>query len=148
MGFLEPDRSDIPPERPMRSFRTRADAARRLPAVPAVPDASAMLDVLGLLSPVHSERLLVLRDLQRVLTPDNRLSAVITEDHGYPALSVARLDGGGSLMVGCAYNKNVGEWWIVTGWGDETRWLVKSNHLEDGAHAIKETLAGGRGRDW
>ncbi len=104
-----------------------------------------MLDVLQVLSPVHSERLTILRTVQELLTPDRRLAAVITEDRGYPALRVARLDGRGSLLVGCAYRRDRGAWWIVTGWGDGTRWLADAGRLHVGVRGVMEILAGGAG---
>ncbi|RKS70857.1 hypothetical protein BZB76_5337 [Actinomadura pelletieri DSM 43383] len=106
-----------------------------------------MLDILQVLSPVHTERLAALRELQEILTPDRRLAAVITEDRGYPALRVARLDGRGSLLVGCAYYRGLGAWWFVTGWGENTRWIADVNRLHYAARAVVELLVGGPGRD-
>ncbi|RFS83389.1 hypothetical protein D0T12_20235 [Actinomadura spongiicola] len=100
-----------------------------------------MPDILQVLSPVHSERLAALRELQEILTPDRRLAAVLTEDRGYPALRVARLDGRGSLLVGCAYYR------FVTGWGENTRWIADVNRLPYAARAVVELLVGGPGRD-
>ncbi|MFC6885163.1 MULTISPECIES: hypothetical protein [Actinomadura] len=69
--------------------------------------------MLGVLAPVHSERLEALRALQVELTAARHLACVLVASGGYPALSVARLDGRGSMTLGCAYLRVEGAWWYV-----------------------------------
>lgn len=73
-------------------------------------ESAALLRVLG---PLHSERLDALRALQVELTAARDLACVLVASGGYPALSVARLDGRGSMTLGCAYLRVEGTWWYV-----------------------------------
>lgn len=102
--------------------------------------------MLRVLEPVHSERLELLRALQVALTNVRELAAVLCEDGGYPALSVSRLDGGGSMRVGCIYHKADRDWWYVTP-DHGARWLSPSYDIRSAAASIRRMLHGtGGGR--
>jgi hypothetical protein len=71
----------------------------------------ALLDVLA---SVHSERLAALKAVRLAFSEARDLACALVECEGYPALAVSRVDGiGGTLTLGCAYNRDRGEWWVV-----------------------------------
>lgn len=120
--------------------RTPGELARAAYQVPrAFPgtlprEASPMLAVLA---PVHAERLEFFRALQMELSDARDLAAVIADQGGYPILSITRLDGTRSLMVGCVYWR--GEWWFAT--PDMPR-FARADDARGAAAAIKQAMRG------
>lgn len=130
--------TSVPTEFPTRPPRATLPA----PVLPT-PDRSTAALLLAI-APVHTERLEALRRLQEMLTRDRRFATVLVEHRGYPALSLSRMDGRGSMMLGCAYSGERGEWWHVEIRRDSSqRWIAPVREPAKTAYAAVSDLLGG-----
>ncbi|TDD85927.1 hypothetical protein [Actinomadura rubrisoli] len=84
--------------------------------------------LLHALAAVHSERLEALKAVRAYFSVlgAKDVACALAEAGGYPVLAVSRVDGiGGTLTLGCTYDRRHGQWWITTpGANGQTGWLA------------------------
>ncbi|GAA4230246.1 hypothetical protein GCM10022254_24590 [Actinomadura meridiana] len=93
--------------------------------------------MLAILESVHAERVEFFRALQVELCDARDLAAVIAEENGYPVLSVTRVDGQRSIVVGCVYWRGV--WWFAT---PDMNAFARADDARGAACAVKQAMRG------
>ncbi|MGI5202538.1 hypothetical protein ACQEU6_13325 [Spirillospora sp. CA-108201] len=84
---------------------------------------------------MHRERLGFFRALIVEISDASDLAAVITEEDGYPVLSVTRVDATRSLIVGCLYWHGV--WYFTT---PDIRTFARADNAPAAALAVKRAM--------
>ncbi|GAA2609839.1 hypothetical protein GCM10010411_50250 [Actinomadura fulvescens] len=97
--------------------------------------------LLSVLVPAHADRVEALRLLRSTITEHPGLTCVLVEHGGFPALSVVRIDGGGSRTVLCTYSGRAGEWWFTgLSRNGSVVWLAPTREPQRAARAIADDL--------